>query len=185
MAVEGSLFILHLVHESKVIKGDSKIIDYLKNKFVAPKNYTKLRKRLKAASMLLDVDEQIYENHHVQLNSLAIYLIRSFIYSKMVDDGKIIFSMKEIIETLNYHDLEKFLLLKTENYSNYKLFCECKKIIEFYFRTSIKNPYISIEALLIRSYEKEHSSLMIAMGIRVLNTKNKFINYDNLANQLP
>ncbi len=166
MAEEGSLFILHLINEAKVIYGDEKIIFLLRTKFRAPANYSAYRNELILTADVLDIDVNTYNKNWKGFNNLLSYLFRSYLYSLLFDENKIVFSINSIALYFHDNDIILFFRLKKMNHGNYNEFENCKKIFEKYTGRRIYNPYKNPRTLLDNM--KMKSKLMTALSLHFI-----------------
>lgn len=176
MAEDGSLFILHIIQDGKLLKGKKQDLLILKQNFIKKESYASFRKNLIDASSLLDFDEEFYKKNFKGANSLVAYLLRSYIYSLLHDQGKMIFSMHDASTLLKDPRIKKISQLKDMAYPDYNKFLKYRSLLEEYMGKKISNPYKSLDALIVNS-SIEGKELTRSLGLRLIRSSDSTITY--------
>jgi len=181
MADRGSLFVLHLLREGVVIYDPGQFLTALRSRFRQPESYEQFRKEVCAASALLDVDEDTYLRRWSGLYALADNLLRSLVYSLAHDKGETSFSLTRVSRFLgderivHAHEIRE-RAASTPDLNAYR---EMKDLISYYCGGESKNPFGSIEALIVNSLGV--SDLTVVLGLRLLNESGAPIAYEEFA----
>jgi len=177
MAKHGSLFALHVVREAKEIDDVHGILKRVRDKFEPPASYASLQEDVRHASRLLDVNVTTYNQYWQGFHSLMSYLLRTFLYSKIYDQGRITFSMTEVVEYFEDVAINDVLAIRYADGPNYDSFSDALSVLNGYLNGKQINPYQSIEALIINDWHK--SRFTFIHGLRLLNGPGNIIPYDD------
>ncbi|MBN8671864.1 MAG: nucleotidyltransferase domain-containing protein [Chitinophagales bacterium] len=139
MCLDGSLFLLHIIKESKVLFGDSDILNNWNKIFPYKKDYTQYKNEIINTSKLLDVNEEVYLENWKGFNSLLCYLFRSYLYASLVGEKDFSFSTKYLADKINDLNIINALNLKKERSANYELYCFAKQQFEYYSNIKFTN----------------------------------------------
>jgi predicted nucleotidyltransferase len=100
MAKSGSLFILHLVRESKPIHDPCAYLGDLSGAFQKPESYTAdARRAVGPASALLDISASLFESAPKAFMHASLYLCRTLLYAQHADRGPFSFSLVSLAAT--------------------------------------------------------------------------------------
>jgi serine/threonine protein phosphatase 1 len=108
MAESGSLFAYHLVTVAKVGDDDTNLLDDLRRQFRRPRTYAGLRSEISSASVLLDASMEEFGERVESYASTARYLLRSYVYSILMDREEMTFSWSKASMTLDDPRLLQF-----------------------------------------------------------------------------
>ena len=173
MANQGSLFICHIVNEGKAIHGEN-IIPSLIHNLKLPETYLTYRGTLRDCCQLLMVNRIDYKRLYRNLHLLKMYIVRSFVFSLIVDTKEINFSKKNVttfIPSELYISLEDARNNPVCNYQNYN-----KNLSDLLLYMNVDfEEKASLEVEVVNSYRK--NKLMYILGMRLLNTNRKLIEY--------
>ena len=165
MATEGSLFIRHLIEEGVVLRDDERRLSRSLGRYIEPENYEKYLKDLTAAAGFLDVSADFYKKKWTGLNSLALHILRSALYVQCAEAGQPLFSMRSVAERYEDSRIERAYTMKLDKSPDWAGFNRTKHLIETYLHCKVKNPFGSIEDLIIAN---QASPVVVALGLRLL-----------------
>lgn len=166
MAKSGNLFLLHIILEGKILKGDPAIISNLKKEFNKPENYQLFRKEIKLIAQLLDVTQNNYVVNPKGYYTLLCYLFRSYLYSLMIDSDQIRFSINDVSDFFKDKKIKEVFDLKNKREVSFIEYEKCKKIFEGYADTKFFNKFP--DANLLLKNLKENSRFATSVGIHFL-----------------
>jgi len=176
MAEHGSLFALHLVREALEISDPGHILSALRAKFVYPKDCKKLRVELGRALRLLDVDEHGYILRWQKYEMLAVYILRSALYSYAYDSGRLSFSLDKVISVLGRSELGPLVRAAGVGGPNFVRFGQLAKNCGDLLGVDVVNPCKSADALIVDSWNQ--SPLTIILGLRLLRRDERLLSYE-------
>jgi predicted nucleotidyltransferase len=100
MSKSGSLFILHLIEEARVLHDSRDFLRQLSDAFRRPASYTRdAQNTLAASSAIIDIDESLYLRAPQPFMGVAIFLCRTLVYAEHADRGPLSFSLRSLGET--------------------------------------------------------------------------------------
>jgi len=178
MAERGSLFVLHLRLEGKILRDRVHALQHCLDKYQSPTTYGPFRSALREIANLLDVDQKQYEHRWRAYNELAMYIIRSELYARLVEAGEPLFNVQAVEKRIGREDVSRVFRLKDSVALNYNLFCESKAVISDLLATKLENPFGSAEALITNLGDK--NPLLVAFGLRLLGREKFELSYDLL-----
>lgn len=88
MAIQGSLFILHLIVDGVVIEDEHGVIESALVAYTPPPSYESLRVALREAAAALLVDDLELRDHLEGIGRLGIYLLRTDLYASAAAAGR-------------------------------------------------------------------------------------------------
>jgi hypothetical protein len=172
MARSGDLFAAHIAMEGRLISGEPTLLSALKKAFIKRSSYDGLREELRATLPLLDTPRKQYENRYGRYNSLARFILRTWIYSLLADRGEYVFSMHKVAEYLND---SRLLQVRTLSSSDWDAFRSIVSLSETYFGVTVLNPWLTPEAYLVNTEPGLHRIL----GLRLLNDAGVLLEYES------
>jgi len=178
MAERGSLFVLHLRLEGKLLRDDSGALIACLEKYRRPTSYEPFRSALRQLANLLDVTEQQYRKTSRAYNELALYIIRSEVYARLDEGGQPMFSLRGISTNDLVDPVLRGVLQAKDAAADYQLFAKSRSIIGEMLATRICNPYGSVEALVTNAGNE--NPLVVAFGLRILERQSFELSYDLL-----
>ena len=173
MANEGSLFICHIVNEGKEIYGKN-IIPTLAHNLKLKEDYSLYRDTLRECSQLLMVNRIDYKRSYRNLHLLKMYIIRSFIFSLIVETKKINFSKNNVTKFIPLEMYKSLENARNNPVCNYQDYYDRLTDVLLYLKVEFEEK-ASLEAEIVNSYKK--NKLVYILGIRLLNTNRKLIEY--------
>ena len=177
MAEEGSLFILHLIQESKKLEGDD-IIHFVKDNFKRKSSYESYREELRKCLPLLDISETKFNDSNSRFLRFQKYLLRSFLYSLSTDNGFNKFNINSVLEHLELKSHQKYFTDNWISKSEYRDYNKLNSQIEEIFGSDIKNLDGSIEAVIVNNFEL--NNLVYKLGIGFLKHDFNELGYENI-----
>lgn len=158
MGRRGSLFVLHLKLDGVILADPYKILSRALDFYTPPLNYKWFFSELREAANILDVTQSIYESKWQPLHRSAIYLLRSACFARCAELGIPTFSMENASIILKNPLILKRYLLKDSSRPEFNRFISLVDLIEETLNTEIKNPFGSIEGIML-SYGERHKLL--------------------------
>ncbi len=178
MAERGSLFVLHLRLEGKSLRDNLGALAACLNKYRRPPTYEPFRSALRQLANLLDVSEEQYITRWRPYNDLAMYIIRSELYSQLDEAGEPMFSLRAILVDDRIDLAVRHALRTKDGLVDYRSFKKKTALIAQMLATKICNPYGSVEALVTNAGSE--NPLVIAFGLRILGRQSFELSYDLL-----
>lgn len=175
MANSGNLFVLHIILEGKVLKGDPKIIEFLKIEFNKPTTYQKFRDEIIFTSQLLDVNENTFLNNRKGYYGLLCYLFRSFLYSIMADANQIKYSINGVSEFFIDNKIIDIFNIKHKQIISFSNYENSKTVFENYAKTRFVNKFEDANTL-IKNF-RDNSSFASSLGFHFLKDSLEEITY--------
>lgn len=163
MANEGNLFILHIILEGQTISGNSEILNDVKHEFKKQKSYENYRNEILAASKLLDLTEKQFKSNTKGYYGLLCYLFRSYLYSTLIDQGYLKFSIQKISKRYEDKDISTVFSLKHKEKITYSEFLFCKSVFQKYAKTKFTNQYGNSVNMLQNLKESSQFAFSIAL----------------------
>jgi predicted nucleotidyltransferase len=174
MAQEGSIFIYHLLFEGVELEGNN-ILDRIKKEFHKPKNYQEYRRDLEHACVLMNIEKSTYISFFEKYNTLCLYLLRSYIYSQIMDSASISFSKKRVLEFIDvnsYYKVEN--LAHDKNNCCYESFLETRDLV-FKNLNYRKDITANLFPAIVNSYT--NNKLTYILGMRLANPTDNLLDY--------
>ena len=141
MAQRGSLFVLHLRLEGKLLRDKSGILTSCLQNYRRPATYEPFRSALRQLANLLDVNEEQYRKNWRPYNELALYIIRSEVYAQLEEAGQPMFSLRAILVNDLIDPTVRGVLKAKDALEDYQLFSKRASIIAQMLTTKICNPW--------------------------------------------
>lgn len=151
MARRGSLFVLHLREEGRIIEDRSGVLRGILDEFEFPSDgYQGLVDALGAAAKMTDTTRAVWEEHATPLTNAALYLLRTLAYVRSVRLGCLVFSTETVAEALDDPGLAQILKAKrrADEYT-WEFFVEVRAKLSAYLGISVRNEFESLEALAV------------------------------------
>jgi len=183
MAKHGSLFILHLLREGIILCDGRGELESVLNSYVEPEKYDYFFRELRSAIPLIDCDLQTYRSNWGRYNRVAIFLLRSTMFSMCAAQREPLFSISRIAQKFGDSRISRCYALKYEERPDYDLFRACGLVAAQYLQTEVHNPSGNIESLLVASGGA--SKLLRALGLRLVeaDSDEEFYNADALRDE--
>lgn len=144
MAQGGSLFILHLRLEGKILYDPSSTLAEILNSYVQPASYALLQTELRRALAIFDVTEDEATRYQPGLIRVAKFLLRTELFRRCAEQGTPVFSRREIEHVLGVSWVDDLL----SSY-RYVSLAELRDRLEVELGEKAHNSTGSLEALAI------------------------------------
>jgi hypothetical protein len=161
MARSGSLFVLHLRQESKILIDRHNVIPALLNDWVAP-DYRRIREGMKAAATVLDFASKVVPA--LQLRRAVLFVLRSVLYAACAERGRPSFAMFSVARVLNDVRIAN-LFGGIETKSDECVLADSKVLFESYLGSLIKTDFEDLEAIAVSWYRRYPMASHIATQI--------------------
>jgi Nucleotidyltransferase domain len=112
MAKSGSLFVLHLHREGKILSDPHGVLRRCLDAYVQPSDYQSLIRELGVAAAALDTTASDIDRYLPALGRLGIFLLRTVAYARCAERGQPTFDLGEVVRVLADPDLGKVLDLR-------------------------------------------------------------------------
>lgn len=178
MAECGSLFVLHLRLEGKVLRDESGVLAKCLQNYRRPASYEPFRSALRQLANLLDVNEDQYRKYWRPYNDLALYIVRTEVYAQLEEASQPMFSLRAILANDLIDPAVRRVLQAKDAVADYQLFSKRASMIAQMLTTKICNPYGSVEALIANA--GNDNPLVVAFGLRILGRQSFELSYDLL-----
>lgn len=164
MAESGSLFILHLRTDGRILCDPRKRLEHILDRYNRPRSYMRLRRDLALAASALDLSVLDARDHIQSLARLGVYLLRTLIYIECDEVGEPNFDMGRILTKLSDPTLCSALSLRKKKSTEYCLsdIALLTSALERRLGTRIKNSTGSIAALAIDSGNNPYVESLLA-----------------------
>ncbi len=149
MAARGSLFVLHLRNEGRILRDGNGRLWHCLNSYRAPISYEPLRTTVREVASLLDATEVEYKQRWKGYNEVALFVLRTLLYAHFAEVGKPVFSLPVIRQRMQREDLEIALALKRSGSPQFAEFAAARGLVEELLGSKVKNPFGTIEAHLV------------------------------------
>ncbi len=144
MARRGSLFVLHLLREGRILHDDSGSLRTALEAYRAPADYSALRNELAVLANILAADEAQFRVNAAGYLRFAKYLARSCVYLRCAELGTPLFSLERASEFLQ--DTQLTRVLRSQDPS-FQTFVGLRNVVSDILGCAGENPFGSLEAL--------------------------------------
>jgi hypothetical protein len=179
MAAAGSLFVLHLRREGKIVRDPDGVLASCIAAYRPPVSYEAYRKVLRATARLLDADARAYVSRWKDYNDLAIFVLRTALYIQFAESDEPLFSLSEIAKRLDLLEMSTALGLKNAKEPDFAVFSMAKILAARFLGADIHNPFGTVEALVTN--EGLENPPLLAFGLRLLGNPSPALGYDILS----
>lgn len=166
LARAGSLFVLHLATEGRVIADPASTLTQILAAYRAPADYARARDRLRQAVTVLDVDRAAFERNPDGFARVALHILRTALYVRCAEQGRPTFSMAAVARLLGEPRIEALFVPRRAR--SYAFFSELRSASRRELETDGVNGLGSLEALAVALYEDcpiaSHLALKLLRG---------------------
>jgi len=173
MAKEGNLFVYHIITEAKIGRDEQGLLAELSRQWVKPSNYTFLRSEIWSASVVLDATDVEFTDRVGALASTARYLLRSYVYSVLMDRGELTFNWPDAVR--RFGDARLLTFSRKEERWTYSDFVRARELLWEYCGARVSRSSVSLEALLPALSLR--SPLASVLAMRILADRQSIIEY--------
>lgn len=179
LARRGSLFILHLKREGRILRDPTGELENCIASYREPSSYENYLEAVGSLMALLDVQHSGYSARWKAYNQVVVYIIRSVLYAQFAQSGVPAFATSALIERCPEPNLPTALALKRAVRPNFGSFSTARELAEKLTGESAVNPFGSMEALITNLAEV--NPLIVGLGLRLLGEESFDLTYDLLA----
>lgn len=165
LAHAGSLFVLHLRLEGKILYDPYHELSGALSAYQAPLNYQPMREAMTTAAGLLDIGEEEFARNPNGFVRVGLYLLRSAVTMMCVQQNRMIFALHDIASALDDPGLESVFAFKRDAHASHERFLEIRSYVEKYLATRSLNPFGSLEALAVNCYRRYPIVSALAMKL--------------------
>ena len=156
---------MHLLLEGRIlIDSKSKLSDLL-SKYIPPKNYNSQKYDLIFATQILDVNIENFEQNPEGYIRIALYLLRTWLYIRCIENSSPIFSMMAVAKVLGDNEIASIFTSRYHITNRFQFFKRVCVSIEHHFSISINNRYETLEALVIQAHGSFSTAESLALKI--------------------
>jgi hypothetical protein len=175
MAERGSLFVLHLRNEGRILRDDKGTLSRCLDSYRPPETYDQLRATLRQVANLLDVDEIAYAARWNEYNELALFVLRTLLYAQFAEDGAPVFSLQTIRQRVQRKGLDGAFALKASSGPRFEQFAVARSLVEDLVGSKARNAFGTIEALITNTGLENPS--VLEFGLRLLGRRTSAFGY--------
>lgn len=179
MAKSGSLFVLHLRLEGRILSDPYGILRGCLDAYVPPADYTSLMRDLGITAAALDTTASDIDRHLCALARLGIFLVRTAAYVRCAERGRATFDVNRVVHFLADPTLGDALELRRRSPETIRrtdldlLYATLTR----YLPGTSSNVYGSVEALAVAVSGNRHAEVLLANVL----TGHQAIEYTTLA----
>lgn len=145
MRDQGALFVQHLAIEAVPLCDNRHIIERLLGRVNGP-DFARIATDLRVVGNVLDCNQREYYAEALWLNRVAIYTMRTALFSMALKDNLFTFSMARIAEHFSDPQIVECYQWKYSRQADYFRFCVLRGLVERLLGGRCNNPYGSIDA---------------------------------------
>lgn len=148
MAERGSLFVLHLKTEAKILSDPHGLLKTILDAYRPPSSYEPLIAQIRASSAALhDVSDTA--KYGDKLRHLGIYLLRTTLYARLAERGQPTFDLLEAANQLGNKHVESALQLRRKQAEPSDDLAILRQALQELLGPLPDNPWQSVEALAV------------------------------------
>jgi hypothetical protein len=152
LARSGSLFVLHLKQEARVLSDPRGAFARL---FAAwqPPDLERTLAGMRAAAAVLDVSPELERTKARPLAHTAVFLVRSVLYLRCLERGHPAFAARQVAEVLGDDEVHDFLdRARARGGDATRLLAPARALLARYLGEPLTNPFGTLEALAVSCY---------------------------------
>lgn len=166
VAKNGGLFVLHLITEGIVLEDPKLALAKCLEQYSPPRSYEPLRQDLRRAIQLLNVSPGFYSAHWERCHSLALFILRSFLYAQVAEAGNPSFSIRRIAHSLGDPRISETYNIKYASGPTPGLWAKCVRLTLEYLGVEFLTEPDTAESIIANAYPE--SELTVSLGLRFL-----------------
>lgn len=149
LARSGSLFVLHLKQEARIVKDSrgafARVFDAWQ-----PPDIERTLAGMRAAAAVLDVPDEIERASARELTHAAVFVLRSVLYLRCFERGRPAFGAREVADVLGDDDVSSFLdRVRARGNGSTQLLGPARVLLTRYLGEPLVNPFGTLEALAV------------------------------------
>lgn len=151
MARRGSLFVLHLTSEGRLVHDPADRLKRLLAEYRKPANYLSVRREISAAARALDTEAMDIDLYLPALGRLGVYLARTLAYVRCAERGTPVFDTKKVVTLLDAPELFHLLNFRRkapEEFDRIDLDA-LRAALSSQLDQTLVNPFGSVESLAV------------------------------------
>jgi hypothetical protein len=151
LARSGSLFVLHLATEGRLIEDPTDTLSRILASYRTPSDYSGARDKLRRALSVLDVNRVAFERNPDGFLRVGLHILRTALYVRCIEQGTPVFSMPRVARLLGDPHIEELFVSRGPR--GYAFFSELRARSRRELATAGINEFGSLEALAVALYE--------------------------------
>jgi hypothetical protein len=163
MALEGSLFVLHLKLEGKILYDPEGLLQNCLTSYRQREDYSSFLADLAFLTGFLDVSSSAYAHRAAAVNRMAVFILRSALFAILAQKGRPCFEMRDVANSFQDASILHAYSLKHLTNPDAALLDEAKLLLEKYLRCRIRNRFGSYEALLLNCSRRSEFVRSVAL----------------------
>jgi predicted nucleotidyltransferase len=172
LARAGSLFVLHLKEEARVLKDSQGVFDRIFSEWRAP-DLERTLSGMRAAAAILDVSAPLQRERGRELANVALFVVRSVLYLRCFERGERAFGASQVADVLADEDVRSFLeRARSRAFAPEELLERSRHLLIRHLGEPLSNPFATIEALAVSCHRTfplaSDLALRVATGQRPL-----------------
>jgi predicted nucleotidyltransferase len=149
MARSGSLFVLHLKEEARIVKDARGAFGRVFEAW-RPPDIERTLSGMRAAAAVLDVPGELERASARELTHAAVFILRSALYLRCFERGRPAFGAREVADVLGDEDVRSFLdRVRRRGDESTQLLGPARVLLARYLGEPLVNPFGTLEALAV------------------------------------
>jgi len=163
LALEGSLFVLHLKLEGKILYDPDGFLENCLTSYRQPEDYSSFLADLAFLTGFLDISSSVYAQRAGAVNRMAVFILRSALFAILAQQGRPCFEMRDVADSFQDPAILHAYSLKQMTDPDPALLAVARPLLERYLRCKIHNRFGSYEALLLNSSRRSEFVRSVAL----------------------
>lgn len=166
LAEAGSLFVLHLRTEGKILADEQGALATILASYKAPESYAELERSLRSAARILDVDAPTFARNPHGFIRVGLYLLRTALYIRCAESGRPLFAMAEVMRHRGDPRLWPLFARKDAHGGEQAYFHQVRGLLAEYLGVQAHNEFGTLEALAVNA--QLQCPLTASLALKVL-----------------
>lgn len=167
MAEAGSLFVLHLKCEGRVIADPERELERVLSLYKAPESYDQVWQALRAAAAILDAQQSVIDDNCPGLVRLGLYLARTAAILRGIEQNGIpTFSIERLAQDLGMPELHGLFMNRSRaSELTFPRLMSCRRALDQLIGQEIANEFGTLEALAVNLEPAQPLAAKLALRI--------------------
>lgn len=150
-ACSGSLFVLHLKQEARIVKDTRGAFARIFDAWHPP-DVERTLAGMRAAAATLDVPKAFARVNATELSRVTVFLVRSVLYLRCLQRGRPVFGARDVADVLGDEHIQSFLDRVRVCGEPAEILPAGRSLLDRYLGEPLMNPFGSLEALAVSCY---------------------------------
>jgi hypothetical protein len=165
LARSGSLFVLHLKREARILKDATGVFGRLFAAWTSP-DLDRTLAGMRAAAAVLDVPTRIRQERVRELSAAATFILRSVLYLRCLERGRPAFAAKEVADVLEDDEVRRFLVgARCTGEGPSTSLVRARALLDRHLHPRLDNPFGTLEALAVSCHRRFPLAADLALRI--------------------